>query len=222
MVFKVFSAFGFVHKITTFEKTVGFQALAQFTDAETATSAKDALDGRSIPRYLIPELGPGTLKITYSTHTDLSVKFQMTDDKRSKGIATAPKKHKKSSRALWKEPGPAVTRDRSPSPYPPPRGAPLPHPPHGASLPYPPRGAPLPYDSMMIGMGYTQPSPFNSVDPHVSPRQGFTEALPLTPGYDTPQGFSQLPTGSQRATSSGTPTATPSPTVSHHSSASTA
>ncbi|XP_071686192.1 polypyrimidine tract-binding protein homolog 2-like isoform X3 [Rutidosis leptorrhynchoides] len=72
----VFSAFGFVHKITTFEKTAGFQALIQFTDSETATSAKDALDGRSIPRYLIPELGPCSLKITYSAHTDLSVKFQ--------------------------------------------------------------------------------------------------------------------------------------------------
>ncbi|KAI7734646.1 hypothetical protein M8C21_026334, partial [Ambrosia artemisiifolia] len=72
----VFSAFGFVHKITTFEKTAGFQALVQFTDAETATSAKDALDGRSIPRYLIPELAPCSLKITYSAHTDLSVKFQ--------------------------------------------------------------------------------------------------------------------------------------------------
>ncbi|CAN4087623.1 unnamed protein product [Withania somnifera] len=73
---RVFSAFGFVHKITTFEKTAGFQALVQFSDAETATSAKDALDGRSIPSYLIPELGPCTLKITYSAHTDLSVKFQ--------------------------------------------------------------------------------------------------------------------------------------------------
>ncbi|XP_035846126.1 polypyrimidine tract-binding protein homolog 2 isoform X2 [Helianthus annuus] len=72
----VFSAFGFVHKITTFEKTAGFQALVQFTDSETATSAKDALDGRSIPSYLIPELGPCSLKITYSAHTDLSVKFQ--------------------------------------------------------------------------------------------------------------------------------------------------
>ncbi|KAL3521618.1 hypothetical protein ACH5RR_019767 [Cinchona calisaya] len=72
----VFSAFGFVHKITTFEKTAGFQALVQFSDAETASSAKDALDGRSIPRYLIPQLGPCTLKITYSAHTDLSVKFQ--------------------------------------------------------------------------------------------------------------------------------------------------
>lgn len=72
----VFSAFGFVHKITTFEKTAGFQALVQFTDAETATSAKDALDGRSIPSYLIQELGPCSLKITYSAHTDLSVKFQ--------------------------------------------------------------------------------------------------------------------------------------------------
>ncbi|XP_057473116.1 polypyrimidine tract-binding protein homolog 2-like isoform X1 [Actinidia eriantha] len=72
----VFSAFGFVHKITTFEKTAGFQALIQFSDSETASAAKDALDGRSIPRYLIPDLGPCTLKITYSAHTDLSVKFQ--------------------------------------------------------------------------------------------------------------------------------------------------
>uniref|UniRef100_A0A165XEZ0 RRM domain-containing protein n=2 Tax=Daucus carota subsp. sativus TaxID=79200 RepID=A0A165XEZ0_DAUCS len=72
----VFSAFGFVHKITTFEKTAGFQALVQFTDSETASSAKDALDGRSIPSYLIPELSPCSLKITYSAHTDLSVKFQ--------------------------------------------------------------------------------------------------------------------------------------------------
>ncbi|MED6109946.1 hypothetical protein PIB30_038370 [Stylosanthes scabra] len=74
---QVFSAFGFVHKITTFEKTAGFQALVQFSDAETATSAKDALDGRIIPRYLLPEnVGPCTLRITYSGHSDLSVKFQ--------------------------------------------------------------------------------------------------------------------------------------------------
>ncbi|WJX16607.1 hypothetical protein P8452_06613 [Trifolium repens] len=73
----VFSAFGFVHKITTFEKTAGFQALVQFSDQETATSAKDALDGRSIPSYLLPgHVGPCTLKITYSGHSDLSVKFQ--------------------------------------------------------------------------------------------------------------------------------------------------
>lgn len=73
----VFSAFGFVHKITTFEKTAGFQALVQFSDTETASSAKNALDGRSIPSYLLPEhLGPCTLRITYSAHTDLSVKFQ--------------------------------------------------------------------------------------------------------------------------------------------------
>ncbi|KAG8485901.1 hypothetical protein CXB51_019263 [Gossypium anomalum] len=73
----VFSAFGFVHKITTFEKTAGFQALVQFSDAETATSAKSALDGRIIPRYLLSEnISPCTLRITYSAHTDLSVKFQ--------------------------------------------------------------------------------------------------------------------------------------------------
>ncbi|KAK1577365.1 hypothetical protein Q3G72_021039 [Acer saccharum] len=73
----VFSAFGFVHKITTFEKTAGFQALVQFSDIETASSAKNALDGRSIPRYLLPEnMSPCSLRITYSAHTDLSVKFQ--------------------------------------------------------------------------------------------------------------------------------------------------
>ncbi|KAK2983660.1 hypothetical protein RJ640_023194 [Escallonia rubra] len=72
----VFSAFGLVQKITTFEKTAGFQALVQFPDVDTASSAKDALDGRSIPSYLIPELGLCSLKITYSAHTDLSVKFQ--------------------------------------------------------------------------------------------------------------------------------------------------
>lgn len=73
----VFSAFGFVHKITTFEKTAGFQALVQFSNAETASSAKNALDGRCIPSYLLPEhMGPCTLRITYSAHTDLSVKFQ--------------------------------------------------------------------------------------------------------------------------------------------------
>ncbi|KAL8160476.1 hypothetical protein V2J09_002013 [Rumex salicifolius] len=73
----VFSAFGTVHKITTFEKTAGFQALVQFSNTETASSAKDALDGRIIPRYLLPEhVGPCTLRITYSAHTDLSVKFQ--------------------------------------------------------------------------------------------------------------------------------------------------
>lgn len=72
----VFSAFGSVQKITTFEKTAGFQALVQFSDTETASSAKNALDGRSIPRYLVPDVGPCSLRITFSAHTDLSVKFQ--------------------------------------------------------------------------------------------------------------------------------------------------
>ncbi|XP_074569994.1 polypyrimidine tract-binding protein homolog 1-like isoform X2 [Curcuma longa] len=73
----VFSAFGFVHKIATFEKAAGFQALIQYTDAETAASAKHALDGRSIPRYLLPEhITSCHLRISYSAHTDLSIKFQ--------------------------------------------------------------------------------------------------------------------------------------------------
>ncbi|KAJ3705769.1 hypothetical protein LUZ61_009474 [Rhynchospora tenuis] len=73
----VFSAFGFVHKIATFEKTAGFQALIQYTDAATATEAKNALDGRSIPRYLLPEhVETCYLRITYSAHKDLNIKFQ--------------------------------------------------------------------------------------------------------------------------------------------------
>ncbi|GAV84009.1 RRM_1 domain-containing protein/RRM_5 domain-containing protein [Cephalotus follicularis] len=73
----VFSAFGFVHKIATFEKAAGFQALIQFTDAETASSARNALDGRSIPRYLLPEhVNSCSLRISYSAHTDLNIKFQ--------------------------------------------------------------------------------------------------------------------------------------------------
>lgn len=73
----VFSAFGFVHKIATFEKASGYQALIQFSDSETATAAKTALDGRCIPSYLLPELdGACTLRISYSAHNVLNVKYQ--------------------------------------------------------------------------------------------------------------------------------------------------
>ncbi|XP_015697870.1 polypyrimidine tract-binding protein homolog 1-like [Oryza brachyantha] len=73
----VFSTFGFVQKIATFEKASGYQALIQFCDTETASSAKAALDGRCIPSYLLPELDvPCTLRINYSAHTVLNVKFQ--------------------------------------------------------------------------------------------------------------------------------------------------
>lgn len=73
----VFSAFGFVQKIATFEKTAGFQALVQFPEQESASNAKNTLDGRSIPRYLLPEhVNTCSLKITFSGHTDLNVKFQ--------------------------------------------------------------------------------------------------------------------------------------------------
>ncbi|KAL2329956.1 hypothetical protein Fmac_017537 [Flemingia macrophylla] len=79
---QVFSAFGFVQKLATFEKTAGFQALIQFADAETASSARDALDGRGIPMqvvllYLLPaHVGSCNLRISYSAHKDLNIKFQ--------------------------------------------------------------------------------------------------------------------------------------------------
>ncbi|KAI5056649.1 hypothetical protein GOP47_0028467 [Adiantum capillus-veneris] len=73
----VFSAFGFVQKIATFEKTAGFQALVQFSDVDTASSARSALDGRSIPRYLLPDhVGICHLHISFSAHLDLTVKYE--------------------------------------------------------------------------------------------------------------------------------------------------
>ncbi|XP_047959820.1 polypyrimidine tract-binding protein homolog 1 isoform X1 [Salvia hispanica] len=73
----VFSAFGFVHKIATFEKAAGFQALIQYSDIQTASTARDSLDGRSIPRYLLPShVNECYLRISYSAHTDLNIKFQ--------------------------------------------------------------------------------------------------------------------------------------------------
>ncbi|BDA43810.1 probable polypyrimidine tract-binding protein 2 [Coccomyxa sp. Obi] len=73
----VFSAFGYVQKIATFEKGQGFQALVQYADAETAEQVRVALDGRHIPKHLLNDTpNPPSLKITYSQHTDLNVKFQ--------------------------------------------------------------------------------------------------------------------------------------------------
>jgi hypothetical protein len=131
----VFSAFGTVQKIATFEKQSGFQALVQYPDAQTAeqvglgndnmpaavcfmavmymtqlcttcsfkaglpaaTSAavphhlphgadrpdlwawqvRQSLDGRHIPKHLLDDTpNPPMLKITFSQHVDLNVKFQ--------------------------------------------------------------------------------------------------------------------------------------------------
>ncbi|KAG8366815.1 hypothetical protein BUALT_Bualt16G0007000 [Buddleja alternifolia] len=60
----VFSAFGFVHKIATFEKAAGFQALIQYSDVETASTARDSLDGRSIPRHVF-------FRIIYRIHVPM-------------------------------------------------------------------------------------------------------------------------------------------------------
>ncbi|CAK0779747.1 hypothetical protein CVIRNUC_004841 [Coccomyxa viridis] len=73
----VFSAFGLVQKIATFEKGQGFQALVQYSDPETAEQVRVALDGRHIPKHLLNDTpNPPSLKIAYSQHTDLNVKFQ--------------------------------------------------------------------------------------------------------------------------------------------------
>ena len=108
----VFSAFGFVCKIATFEKQAGFQALIQYQDSATADTVswqrsiaergpadtdtlqhchpptclnlcplsaqvRAALDGRHIPKNLLGNTPhPPQLKISFSQHTDLNVKFQ--------------------------------------------------------------------------------------------------------------------------------------------------
>lgn len=73
----VFSAFGVVQKIATFEKSAGFQALVQYQDVQTAEQVRMALDGRHIPRHLLSDTpNPPMLKISYSQHQDLNVKFQ--------------------------------------------------------------------------------------------------------------------------------------------------
>ncbi|KAK1284865.1 hypothetical protein QJS10_CPB20g02044 [Acorus calamus] len=65
----VFSAFGQVQKIAMFEKNGGLQALIQFADVATAMVAKESLEG-----HCIYEGGFCKLHLTYSRHTDLSVK----------------------------------------------------------------------------------------------------------------------------------------------------
>ncbi|KAL0382419.1 UNVERIFIED_CONTAM: Polypyrimidine tract-binding protein2 [Sesamum calycinum] len=93
----VFSAFGFVHKITTFEKTAGFQGLHQSSpsccsfshrckrsDVQTAVVAKEALEG-----HCIYDGGYCKLHISYSRHTDLSIKVN-NDRSRDYTIPSTP------------------------------------------------------------------------------------------------------------------------------------
>jgi hypothetical protein len=74
----LFSTFGFVMKIATFEKAKGLQALVQFEQVESAQSAINGLDGRPIPPYLVPALSHVslTMRISFSAHNDITVKFQ--------------------------------------------------------------------------------------------------------------------------------------------------
>ncbi|PVD22644.1 hypothetical protein C0Q70_15899 [Pomacea canaliculata] len=66
---QLFSRFGKVLKIITFTKNNTFQALIQFSDPISATTAKASLDGQNIYN------GCNTLKIDYSKLTNLNVKY---------------------------------------------------------------------------------------------------------------------------------------------------
>ncbi|WVZ15389.1 hypothetical protein V8G54_012955 [Vigna mungo] len=107
----VFSEYGFVQKISTFEKNAGFQALIQFADIESASSAKEALDGEKIPRHaellhfvfnlsLLPDrISDCNFRIAYSGHRDLNIKFQ-SNRSRDYTDATLPVNQATIARAL--------------------------------------------------------------------------------------------------------------------------
>ncbi|MBA0773612.1 hypothetical protein Gotri_008873, partial [Gossypium trilobum] len=65
----VFSAFGPVQKIAMFDKNGALQALIQYPDVQTAIVAKEALEG-----HCIYDGGFCKLHLSYSRHTDLSIK----------------------------------------------------------------------------------------------------------------------------------------------------
>ncbi|GKE99034.1 polypyrimidine tract-binding protein homolog 2-like protein isoform X2 [Tanacetum coccineum] len=65
----VFSSFGPVLKIAMFDKNGGVQALIQYPDVQTAMVTKEALEG-----HYIHDGGFCKLHISYSRHTDLSIK----------------------------------------------------------------------------------------------------------------------------------------------------
>uniref|UniRef100_A0A7C9EGN8 RRM domain-containing protein n=1 Tax=Opuntia streptacantha TaxID=393608 RepID=A0A7C9EGN8_OPUST len=66
---QVFSPYGFVEKIVTFQKSAGFQALIQYETRQNASSAMSALHGRNIYD------GCCQLDIQYSNLTELQVNY---------------------------------------------------------------------------------------------------------------------------------------------------
>ena len=66
---QIFQRFGKVLKIVTFTKNNSFQALIQYSDAQTAQHAKQTLDGQNIYN------GCCTLRIDNSKLTALNVKY---------------------------------------------------------------------------------------------------------------------------------------------------
>lgn len=66
---QVFSPHGFVEKIVTFSKSAGLQALLQYSSQQSATQARNTLQGRNIYD------GCCTLDIQFSNLTELQVNF---------------------------------------------------------------------------------------------------------------------------------------------------
>ncbi|KNA17164.1 hypothetical protein SOVF_082600 [Spinacia oleracea] len=66
---QVFSPYGFVEKVVTFQKSAGYQALIQFQTRQSAASAMSALHGRNVYD------GCCQLDVQYSNLTELQVNF---------------------------------------------------------------------------------------------------------------------------------------------------
>ncbi|CAH1417929.1 unnamed protein product [Lactuca virosa] len=66
--------FGYMKRVMHAIKLLSTQAISEIMGE--AVVYLQMVDKYASTRYLIPELGPCSLKITYSAHTDLSVKFQ--------------------------------------------------------------------------------------------------------------------------------------------------
>ncbi|KAF8008468.1 hypothetical protein BT93_K2209 [Corymbia citriodora subsp. variegata] len=97
----VFSAFGPVQKIAMFDKNGGVQALIQYPDVQTAVVAKEALEG-----HCIYDGGFCKLHISYSRHTDLSIKVN-NDRSRDYTIPNTPMMNSQPS-ILGQQPASAV------------------------------------------------------------------------------------------------------------------
>ncbi|KAL2924605.1 Polypyrimidine tract-binding protein-like protein 1, partial [Bienertia sinuspersici] len=158
----VFSAFGTVQKIAIFEKNGQTQALVQYPDVNTASVAKESLEG-----HCIYDGGYCKLHLTYSRHTDLNVKAH-SDKSRDYTI-----------------PDTGMIAAQQPSNYPGAPAAPWMNPQTGAGYPSNGYGSGYVAGVTMPPQSHAAPAP--SWDPSMQPgRQTFVSVPSTFPGQTSP------------------------------------